>query len=291
MKLSKKSGSVLLLPLAIVLLCTIAIPAGIFFVYSFYDFELLEPQPAFHLAHYGEVFSNEIYRTLAWKTIQIAVPTTVICVAAGFALAYFINDCRGKTRSVLIGLVVASMLASYLARIYAWRTLLGERGTVSSLLSSIGLGHGLTDGLLFSRAGVIIGQVNFLLPFATLVIFAGLSGISPQLRVAGRDLGARRSTVLARITVPLVGPALLAAITFTFFLSAGDYLTPVLLGGPDGTTIGASIANQLQTTGNYPLGAALSFVLLAGFALIYAAVRFSMKASGWLPRGAKEVRI
>jgi spermidine/putrescine transport system permease protein len=290
MRLSRRHGAVLLLPLAAVLVATIVVPAAIFFVYSFFDFELLEPQPAFNLDHYSTALSDETYRKLAWNTIQIAVPTTIVAVSAGYALAYFIVLCGGRMRGILIGLVVASMLASYLARIYAWRTLLGEQGIVASLIQTLGIGSGAPDFLLFSRVGVIIGQVNFLLPFAALVIFAGLSGISPHLRSAGRDLGARPATVFVRVIVPLTGPALLAAITFTFFLSAGDYLTPMLLGGTDGTTIGAAISDQLRTTGNYPLGAALSFVMIFGFALVYATVRLAMKAAGWLPPGAAQVR-
>jgi spermidine/putrescine transport system permease protein len=283
MALSRRKGLTLLAPLIAVLIATIVIPAGTFFVYSFFNFELLEAQPAFNLDHYSQALSDETYRKLAENTVKIAIPATVISVVTGFALAYFIALRDGRSRAILLALVVASMLASYLARIYAWRTLLGQEGIVASVIRESGAGDGAPDFLLFSRVGVIIGQVNFLLPFTTLVLFAGLSGIPEQLRSAGRDLGARSSTVFARVTLPLAGPALLAAITFTFFLSAGDYLTPVLLGGREGTTFGTAISDQLRLTGNYPLGAALSFLMIGAFAIVYAAVRLTMRSMGLLP--------
>lgn len=284
MGLSRRGGLALLAPLTLILVGAIIVPAGVFFVYSFFTFELLEPKPGFDLGHYGAVLSDEIYRRLAWSTVRIAVPTTVLSVCGGFALAYYIALCRGRKRTILLALVVVSMLASYLARIYAWRTLLGQEGILAGLVQTTGLGDGAPGFLSFSRVGVIIGQVNFLIPFSTLVLFAGLSGIADRLRDAGRDLGARPVTVFTRVTLPLAGPALLSAITFTFFLAAGDYLTPQLLGGSEGTTFGTVISDQLKLTGNYPLGAALSTVMVAAFAIAYAVVRVTMRSLGLLPR-------
>ena len=287
MGLSRRGGFALLTPLAVILVGAIVVPAAVFFVYSFFTFELLEPRPGFDLGHYGAALGDEIYRRLAWNTIQIAVPTTILAVCAGFALAYWMTLCPPRLRTVLLALVVISMLASYLARIYAWRTLLGEQGILASAIRETGLGDGVPDALYFSRVGVVIGQVNFLIPFSTLVLFAGLSGIPGSVRDAGRDLGARTATVFGRVTLPLAGPALLSAITFTFFIAAGDYLTPQLLGGSEGATFGTAISDQLKTTGNYPLGAALSFTLVAAFAIAYGIVRLSMRALGLLPeRGA-----
>jgi spermidine/putrescine transport system permease protein len=284
MALSRRSALALLAPLMLILVGAIVVPAGIFFLYSFYTFELLEPRPGFDLGHYATVLSDELYRRLAWNTVQIALPTTIVAVCAGFALAYYIALCSGRRRTLLIALVVVAMLASYLARIYAWRTLLGEEGILASAIKTSGVGDGVPDFLFFSRVAVVIGQVNFLLPFTTLVLYAGLSGVPARLREAGRDLGARPFTVFTRVTLPLVGPALLSAITFTFFLAAGDYLTPQLLGGSKGSTYGTVISDQLKLTGNYPLGAALSFVMVAAFAVAYALVRLSMRSLGLLPK-------
>ncbi|HET6449320.1 MAG TPA: ABC transporter permease [Conexibacter sp.] len=284
MGVSRRGGLALLAPLTAILAGAIVVPAAVFFVYSFFDFELLEPRPAFDLAHYGAVLGDELYRRLAWNTIRIAVPTTILAVTGGFALAYWIALCKARTQTILIALVVVSMLASYLARVYAWRTLLGEQGILASVIQATGLGHGAPGFLLFSRVSVVIGQVNFLMPFSALVLFSGLSGIPATLRDAGRDLGARPATVFRHVTLPLVGPALLSAIAVTFFVAAGDYLTPLLLGGSQGTTYGTVISDQLKLTGNYPLGAALAFTMVAAFALVYGAVRLTMRSLALLPQ-------
>src|SRR5207344_2326280 len=102
---------------------------------------------------------------------------------------------------------------------------------------------------------------------------------------ASRDLGASASTTLRRITLPLAGNALFGATLFVFFLSAGDYITPVFLGGiGSSATFGTLIADQLSTTLNYPLGAAIAFVMLALFLVLVALLRLAMRAGGLLPR-------
>jgi spermidine/putrescine transport system permease protein len=179
---------------------------------------------------------------------------------------------------------VISMMGSYLVRMYSWRTLLGENGIINSLLESLGLISHPLGFLLFNRAAVVLAEVNYLMPFSALVFYAGLSGIPDDYREAARDLGTGRFQALRRVVLPLVGESLLGAAAFTFFLSCGDYITPVLLGGSNSTTFGTLISDQLRTTGNYPLGASLSFVLVACFILVYLLLRLVLRAGGLLPR-------
>ncbi|AYY14945.1 ABC transporter permease [Actinobacteria bacterium YIM 96077] len=281
---SRRAALAAVAPLAAVLVATIIIPAGLFFVLSFFEFENLEIIRAFSLDNYVLAVTDQSYRDLMANTAKIAVPTTILAVCSGFALAYFIVQRQPRQRAVLIVLVVISMLASYLARTYAWRTLFGQEGMLSSILRSLGSESGAPDFLLFSRFSIVVAQVNFLLPFTTLVMFAGLVGISPQLRAVARDLGARPIIVFGRVTLPLAGPALLGAITLTFMLSAGDYLTPLILGGADSSTFGTAISDQLRLTGNRPLGSALSFVMIGAFIVVYIIVRVAMRGVGILPK-------
>src|SRR5205085_7843449 len=102
MGLSRRGGLTLLAPLTVILAGAIVVPAGVFFVYSFFSFELLEPKAGFDLGNYGAALSDEIYRRLAWNTLRIAVPTTILSVCGGFALAYYIALCRGRKRTVLL---------------------------------------------------------------------------------------------------------------------------------------------------------------------------------------------
>jgi spermidine/putrescine transport system permease protein len=286
MRINRRLGLGLLSPLGLVLLLTIVIPAGTFFVYSFFTFELLEPQPGFHLHNYSDALSDPLYRKLASHTLAIAAPTTVVTVVLGYTLSYYLAFRAGRARGLVLALVVVSMMASFLARVYAWRTLLGERGVINTALESLGVIHDPLGFLLFSRVAVVIAQVNLFLPFTALVLYASMTTIPHTLHEGARDLGAAGPEVFRRITLPLTGPALLSATAFTFFLSAGDYITPVFLGGPGGVTFGTAISDQLRIAGNYPLGAALAFVMVLAFALLYLLLRTAFKAMRLLPRTA-----
>jgi spermidine/putrescine transport system permease protein len=273
----------------VLLIATILVPAATFLVYSFYRFVLLEPRAGFELTNYSTVLSDPLYRKLAWNSLAIAVPTTVLSVVFGYVIAYYLAFVAGtRPRQVVLALVVISLMASYLVRIYAWRTLLGEHGLINSALESVGLINKSLGFLLFSRFAVVVAQVNLFLPFTTLLLYASLSGLSSQLVEGARDLGARRAEALRRVLLPLSGQAILAAASLTFFLSAGDYITPVFLGGTNASTFGTAISDQLRITGNYPLGAALSFVMVAAFAGVYVVLRLSMRATKLLPRLERE---
>ena len=114
----------------------------------------------------------------------------LISVAGGYAIAYYLAFKAKRSRTPLFALVVVSMLASYLARIYAWRTLMGSDGIVNSTLQSLGLVHHPVSWLIFSRTPVILAEANLYLPIAALILYASLSGLPPELEEAARDLGA-----------------------------------------------------------------------------------------------------
>jgi spermidine/putrescine transport system permease protein len=269
-----------------VLLCVLA-PAGILFVYSFYSYDLFQIYPGFHFHWYHQVFSNAIYRTVAWNTVAIALPTTVASIAGGYAIAYYVVFCATRARRLILALVVISMLSSYLARVYAWRTLLGENGIINTGLQWAGAIHGPISWLLFSRLAVILAEVSLYLPIAALILFASLSGVQPELRDVARDLGAGRAETLWRVTLPLSGRALFGAALLTFFLSCGDYITPAFLGGASSSqTFGTTIASAISIEANYPLGAALSFVMVAGFLVYGLGLLGALRFGRLLPRTA-----
>jgi spermidine/putrescine transport system permease protein len=128
-----------------------------------------------------------------------------------------------------------------------------------------------------------LGEVSLFMPLAALTFFAALSGINPDLREASRDLGASRFQTLRRVTLPLSGPSILATSALVFFLAAGDYLTPLFLGGPDAVTVGRLIADSFATTVDYGKGAALSMLVLLSFVAIYLLLRFVMRRTNLLP--------
>lgn len=287
MKVTSRLAAGLISPLGLLLVGAVLVPAGILLVYSFYGYTLFQLEPGFHLEWYRQVLGQSLYRKVAWNTFAIAGPTTMISVVGGYAIAYHITFRAKRARTFLLSLVVISMLASYLARVYAWRTLMGEQGIVNSTAQAAGLVHKPIAWLLFSRFAVILAESNLFVPIAALILFASLSGVQPELGEVARDLGAGRFQTLRRVTVPLTGRAVFGAAALTFFLSAGDYVTPVFLGGPiSSQTFGTTIATEISTNANYPLGAALSFVMVAGFLVYTLALVVAMRSARLLPKVA-----
>lgn len=284
MSIGRRLEALLLGPVGLLLVATIVVPAGVLLAYSVYRYNGLTPESAFQLGNYQQVFSEGTYGTFAVNTLLIAVPTTIVSVAGGYLISYWLVYRAGATRNVVLALVVISMMASYLVRIYAWRTLMGEQGVVNSLLETVGVIDEPLGFLIFSRFAAVVAEVNYLLPFTALVAYASLANVAPELREAARDLGAGGWQSVRRVVLPLTGPAVLAASVLTFFLSCADYITPVLVGGTDATTFGTVISDQLRSTGNLPLGAALSFTMVAGYCIVALLFRGGMRATKVLPK-------
>jgi spermidine/putrescine transport system permease protein len=284
LSLSRRLAAFLMSPLGALLLFGVTVPVSMLFAFSFFHLRLLEVVPGATLDNYRQVVTTTIYRSYAINTFLIAAPTAAVSVAAGYALAYFLAFRARRSRGILLVAVVIALMGSYLALIYSWRTLSGQSGIFNSLLESLHVTQGPLSILLFSRVAVITAEVNFFLPFTTLVLYSSLTAIPKELEAAARDLGASVRMTLRRITLPLSGSALFGATLFVFFLSAGDYITPVFLGGVGSSgTFGTLIADQLSTTLNYPLGAAIAFVMLTLFLVLVLLFRLTMRAAGLLP--------
>lgn len=283
MRPTRRLAALLAAPLALLLVLGVVVPSAIYLVYSFLTFRLRRVQLVLTLNSYATVLRAPAYRVFAWNTLTIALPVAVLSVLGGFVLAHHIAFRARASRNLLLALVAVSLLGSYLARVYAWRTLLGRNGVVNSALVGSGLVDAPLGSLLFSRFAVVLAEVNLLLPLVCLLVYAGLAGIPDGQREAARDLGAGAWEVLGRVTLPQAGPAVLAAFAFAFFLSAGDYITPVLLGGRSSATLGTAISDQLRVTGNYALGSALSVVTVLGFVVVYALARAVFRLLHLLP--------
>lgn len=287
MRVTRGAAFALGSPLGVLLAAGVLAPAAILLVYSFFGFSMFEVRAGFQLDWYVSIATDKIYRAVAINTLAIAIPTAIASVVGGYAIAYYIVFVAGRSGKVIFMLVVVSMLASYLARVYAWRTLMGNQGIVNTMLQSLGVTKEPIEWLLFSRFPVILAEINLYMPVTALICFASLAGVPGEVREVARDLGAGRVQTLFRITLPITGPALFASTALAFFLSCGDYITPAFLGGPTtASTFGTLIATRITTDGNYPLGAALSFTMIAAFA-IYAIVLFAaLRAFRLLPRRA-----
>jgi len=245
------------------------LPLGVFAFYSlltnaFYDVAFPVTFDA-----YTSAVTSPLNRTLAWNSASVGLTTGLITVAVGLPVAYWLRFVAGRSRVAVLFLITSSMFASYLVRIYAWRTILGSRGLVNSVLDRVGVIDEPLGFLLYSRFAVVLALVHIFLPYVVLVLYAAMAPLGRGLLEAGEDLGAGSSLLWRRVILPIMAAPAVSAFVFVFILSAADYVTPQFLGGRDGLTLGVQIQSNFITVGNWPLAAATSILMLLAFLLLY----------------------
>lgn len=259
-----------------------AIPMLCLFVISFWTAKGFVLVPGFTLTNYLKIFTSPLYQTLMLRTIGVAFITTLVIVPTAFALACcmrFVFERRGQ---LILQIVLLSLFSGYLVRIYAWRTILGKQGLLNSTLQWLGLIEEPLSFLIYSNLAVVITLSGLLLPLAVLPLYSALLNVPRDHVEAARDLGAGRLHVLRTVLVPMALPGLKTAFAFSFLLAAGDFVTPSLVGGAQSLLIGNIVADQFRGIGsNWPLGAAMAFVVVAIMLLCYLA---SVRLIRWVTR-------
>jgi spermidine/putrescine transport system permease protein len=210
-------------------------------------------------SNYSEALS--LYDTQFVRSFLYAGAATLIALTISYPLAYTIAFKAGRWRNALLFAVVAPFFTTYLIRTIAWETILSDESPVTEVLTTIGLapsGHILATG-----SAVVAGLTYNFLPFMILPIYASLERIDERLIEAAKDLYASSSQAFWRVTLPLSAPGVIAGTLLTFIPAAGDYVNAQFLGGADNQMIGNVIQASYLSQSNYPLAAALSFVLMA----------------------------
>jgi putative spermidine/putrescine transport system permease protein len=203
---------------------------------------------------FESIISNEVYRTIAVRTIGIAVAVTLTDALLAFPIAYHMARVASpRMRGVLIVAILLPLWAAYLVKVYAWRAILQGNGILEWALTPFGVDAPGLGQLL--NSWVVLSYLW--LPYMILPIYAGLERIPESLLEASADLGARNGTTFRRVILPMVFPALVAGSIFTFSLTLGDYITPDLVS--DAKFIGNVIYDN-SSLGNLPLAAAYSLV-------------------------------
>jgi ABC-type spermidine/putrescine transport system permease subunit II len=259
----------LTLPAALGLLVLFAAPLVTFFVYSFLTAGLFEVSGPFTLENYQKAVTSSVNGTLALNSFYVGLCAGAVTVLVALPIAYWLRYCAGRSQTLVLFLITGTVFASYLVRIYAWRTILGENGLLNSGLRELGLIDGSLGFLLFNRFAVTVALVHIFLPYVVLVLYAGFRPISPALLECSQDLGGGVVTRWRRVVLPLIAAPAITSFLFVFVLSASDYVTPQFLGGTSGTLLGRRIQEALTGVGNWPLGAALAMLMLAAFLLCY----------------------
>ena len=259
----------LVVPAALGLLLLFAAPLGTFFLYSFLTNSLYEVSGPLTLDAYRDALTTDVNRTLAVNSFVVGLASATATIVVGLPIAYWLRFAAGRFQLLVLFLITATLFASYLVRIFAWQSILGGNGLLNSGLRRLGLIDEPLGFLLYNRFAVTVALVHIFLPYVILVLYAGFRPVSPALVEAAQDLGANALTRWRRVILPLMAAPASAAFLLVFVLSASDYVTPQFVGGTDGALLGVRIQAALTGVGNWPLGAALSFLMLGAFLLCY----------------------
>jgi spermidine/putrescine transport system permease protein len=256
------ASGVLLVPGIAWLVVFFVVPLAMILIVSFgsrgpLDSIVLTPPT---LDNYRRAFDPAFLPTLL-NSLRYAAATTILSLAIGYPIAYWISRYGGRNKTLLLIIVMLPFWTSYLIRTYAWQIVLRDNGVINSVL----MGLGITSEpiiLLNTDFSVILGMTYGFLPFAILPLYVSIDRLDPALVSAARDLYASGRAAFLHVTLPLTMPGIIAASILTFIPAIGDFVTPDLLGGSETTTI-AKVVQELFLQGrDWPYGAALGFVLL-----------------------------
>lgn len=214
----------------------------------------------FTMKNYTMMF-QPLYLKVIWESIKLALLTTVICLFAGYPLAYFIARKPPKTAAKLLLLVMIPYWTSSLVRLYSINLIGQPNGFLSKFLLHVGLISEPLD-ILYGDGVVIIGLLTAMLPFSVLPLYASIEKLDKSLLEASQDLGAGLVTTFWKVTIPLTMPGIIACIILVFIPSLGIYYVPETLGGGKVMLIGSLIRNQFLVTKNWPFGASLAILLI-----------------------------
>jgi spermidine/putrescine transport system permease protein len=246
-------------------------PIAIVAAYSF-DLYSLNPGPhGFTVEAWREFVHDSVYLKLFWKSVKMSLTVSVLIVLAAYPLAYYLALSGTRRKYVLLLILIAPFLTSYLLRVLAWKVILGDQGVINSFLFWTHLRaheHPISQ-LLYSRFAVMLVLAYIWLPFVALPIFVSLETLDRRLLEAASDLGASRLQAFRRVTLPLSLPGVIAAFFFVFIPTLGEFVTPSLVGGASGYMYGNQIVDLFGTGfPDWETGSVLALFLLIVVAVL-----------------------
>src|SRR5437588_1223142 len=247
------------------------VPIAIVAAYSFDVYSLNSGPHGFTLTAWHDFLHSSVYLKLFWKSVKLSLTVSAIIVLLAYPLAYYLALSGTKRKYVLLLLLIAPFLTSYLLRVLAWKVILGDHGVINTFLFWTGLrspDHPLSQ-LLYSRFAVMLVLGYIWLPFVALPIFVSLESLDRRLLEAASDLGASRLQAFRRVTLPLSLPGVVAAFLFVFIPTLGEFVTPSLVRGPSGYMYGNQIVDLFGTGfPDWETGSVLSIFLLRVVAIL-----------------------
>jgi len=249
-------------PVVVILVLLVAVPLIYVGIMSFCSIdEFYNVTYNFTLENYIRL-ANRDYLNIYTQSIFIAFITTLLCILIGYPFSYFIARTKSRKKKILYMLVIIPFWTNSLIRIYGWRTFLGTNGWLNIILQSLNITHEPID-FLYKNGTTILGMVYCLIPFMILPLYTSIEKLDESLLEASSDLGADRIKTFVNVILPLTSGGIFSGSLMVFIPCLGYFFVSDILGGGNSDVIGNLIERQFQGGNNWPLGAALSIVLIA----------------------------
>ncbi len=248
-------------PVTLIMVLLIAVPLIYVAVMSFCSIdEFYNVTFKFTVQNYVRL-ANADYLKIYAQSIAIALITTIICILVGYPFSYIIARTKSRKKKILYMLVIIPFWTNSLIRIYGWRNFLGSSGLLNGLLMKIGLVSQPVD-FLYKQGTTILGMVYCLIPFMILPLYTAIEKLDDSLLEASSDLGARPVSTFFDVILPLTSSGIFSGSLMVFIPCLGYFFVSDILGGGNSDVIGNLIERQFQSGNNWPLGAALSIILI-----------------------------
>lgn len=271
-----------LAPATVLLGVFFLVPLGLIVAYSFWRVVDYRVVADWTLDNYRYFLGTSTYLRTLWNTLWVTVVTTVLTVGLAFPFAYWlVRHVSPRLQRRLLVLVVLPLWTSYLLRIYAWQTILGEQGVFNRLLQWTGVIDGPVSFLLYNRPAVVLVMAYLYFPFAALALYAAFKRFDWSLVRAAADLGASPRRAFLNVLLPCVRTGVVTAVIFVSVPVLGEFLAPQLIGGTRGVMIGNLIANFFLGA-EYTRGAAAALLIAAFVALLLVVFRRALQVGDTL---------
>lgn len=265
-----KKFSQLAVPYIVWAVLMLVLPMALIGMYSFMEQGNSIISFSLTLKHYAKFFTDPDFLLILWRSLAIAIKTTIICLLIGYPVAYMIARSSARAQNIFVLAITLPTWINALVRTYAWIGLLSEGGLIQQIFKFFGMGE---VDLLYTEGAVLLGMVYNFLPFMILQIHTALCKMDHSLIEASADLGANPLHTFWRVIFPLSLPGVINGITLVFLPAISSFFIPKLLGGGQYFLIGNLIENQFITVGEWNFGSAISMIMAIVMMLMMMAVR------------------
>lgn len=261
-------GYAMLAPALAIMTLAILLPFALMTVMSFWTQVGFDYDTTLTLRNYRNIAEKPVYSALLLRSLWVSGLATFVTVLVCYPMAYFVAFHIHRHKSLWLIVITLPFWTSYLMRIFSWKVILGYEGVINSGLMAAGLIDAPLEFLLYSPGAVTLTLAHTWAAFALLPIYVSLEKIDRSLLEAAADLGDSPMIRFFRIVLPLSLPGVIAAVFLMFIPTVGDYVTPTLVGGPDGAMIGNLLQVQFGGVNNWPMGAALALVMILAIGVL-----------------------